>query len=127
MNAEIKKVYFVTKRTDSEKTQVDGPLFMEVLLKPEIPDDGSASKNIYGYATHSNAGMYVANNRYPIEWDSCNKRYVVILPSEQLVIFWSFSCCHLTVFAGRQADTFKPVVVEANTGDFLEIIPFLHC
>lgn len=80
MNVEKKEVYFVTKRTATEKTQVDGPLLMEVLLKPAIQNDGSLPEKIYGYATHSNAGKYVENNRYPIEWDSCNNRYVVNLP-----------------------------------------------
>lgn len=80
MNVEKKEVYFVRKRTEQNYDQVDGPLIMEVLLKPVSPDDGSLPEKIYGYATHSNAGKYVENNRYPIEWDSCEKRYVVNLP-----------------------------------------------
>jgi hypothetical protein len=74
MNVETRKVFFVIKGEDV------GSLMMDVRIQPEIGKEGSQPREIYGYAVQHNAGMYVENNSYPIEWDSNKERFVVYIP-----------------------------------------------
>ncbi|MEJ5072069.1 hypothetical protein WH357_06955 [Enterobacter ludwigii] len=74
MNIETRTVFFVMKGEDA------GSLMMDVRTEPEIAKEGGQPEKIYGYATQLNAGMYVANNSYPIEWDSNKERFVVYIP-----------------------------------------------
>ncbi|EKM6559050.1 hypothetical protein PVA41_004533 [Escherichia coli] len=74
MNVETRKVFFVIKGRDA------GSLMMDVRIEPEIRKEGSQPKKIYGYAVQDNAGVYVENNSYPIEWDSNKERFVVYIP-----------------------------------------------
>ena len=74
MNVETRKVFFVIKGRDA------GSLMMDVRREPEIRKEGSQPEKIYGYAVQDNAGVYVENNSYPIEWDSNKERFVVYIP-----------------------------------------------
>lgn len=74
MNVETRKVFFVIKGKDA------GSLMMDVRIEPEIGKDGSQPEKNYGYAVQDNAGIYVENNSYPIEWDSNKEICVVYIP-----------------------------------------------
>lgn len=63
---------------------VGGPLLMDVLIDHEVGEEGKQPEKIYGYATQINAGQYV-DNRYPIEWDAKEERFVVYIPSRTKV------------------------------------------
>ncbi len=53
---------------------------MDVRIEPEIGKEGNQPEKIYGYAVQDNAGIYVENNSYAIEWDSKKERFVVYIP-----------------------------------------------
>ncbi|ENG5773076.1 TPA: hypothetical protein KMG78_004023 [Escherichia coli] len=74
MNVETRTVFFVINGRDA------GSLMMDVRIEPEIGKEGSQPEKIYGYAVQDNAGIYVENNSYAIEWDSKKERFVVYIP-----------------------------------------------
>ncbi|EEX9755231.1 TPA: hypothetical protein G8C30_004915 [Salmonella enterica] len=74
MNVETRTVFFVINGRDA------GSLMMDVRIEPEIGKEGNQPEKIYGYAVQDNAGIYVENNSYAIEWDSKKERFVVYIP-----------------------------------------------
>ncbi|HGX8900963.1 TPA: hypothetical protein ACJION_005093, partial [Escherichia coli] len=67
-------VFFVINGRDA------GSLMMDVRIESKIGNEGRQPEKIYGYAVQDNAGIYVENNSYPIEWDSKKERFVVYIP-----------------------------------------------
>lgn len=74
MNVETRTVFFVINGRDT------GSLMMDVRIESKIGNEGRQPEKIYGYAVQDNAGIYVENNSYPIEWDSKKERFVVYIP-----------------------------------------------
>ncbi|EAB5188242.1 hypothetical protein OL16_23130 [Salmonella enterica subsp. enterica serovar Hadar] len=74
MNVKTRTVFFVINGRDA------GSLMMDVRIESKIGNEGRQPEKIYGYAVQDNAGIYVENNSYPIEWDSKKERFVVYIP-----------------------------------------------
>lgn len=74
MNVKTRIVFFVINGRDA------GSLMMDVRIESKIGNEGRQPEKIYGYAVQDNAGIYVENNSYPIEWDSKKERFVVYIP-----------------------------------------------